>query len=97
MKKVKAVRIKKESGLAGVAQAPRGYKLKLEGEEIGMVFPYKEDAWSRNWIGWRFQLYRSSIFGYGRSLKIWPLTHEGMDECRDSAIAYIEAKLKEMK
>lgn len=93
MKKIITRKQKNETGLAKACQAPRGYEFFYSGEWIGYVSPQQKEAFSREYIGWKFTVFDAPAIGLirGTSKKMFI----SAEEARDAALEYMNKKMKE--
>lgn len=96
MARITAKREARETGLVGVAQGPRGYDLRVDGENVGQVYPYRNDMWARNYDGWKIQLFESDkvekrvIYNPKGNKNGWPFTDEGLEQAKNVALDLVK-------
>ena len=99
MTKITARRVPKESGLAGVAQGPRGFTIYVNCEPVASVFAQKK-GWEFSWTGWKVNIFKSEKVETRRLLRPggqpegWPLTDEGLEEAKKVALDLVKEYYK---
>jgi hypothetical protein len=85
------------SGLMGVAQGPRGYDLKVDGEVVGNIAAKNKEMWSRDYTGWIVTLYKTGkvekrlVICPKGNKDGWALGDEGLALAKETAIKLLKS------